>query len=187
MVGTGYGAAVSALRLGEAGVPTLMLEMGRLWNQPGPDGNVFSGMLKPDKRSSWFKTRTEAPLGSFLWLDLANRDIEPYAGVLDRVNFDQMSVYLGRGVGGGSLVNGGMAVTPRRSYFEEVLPRSTPRRCTPSTSPRELHPPGQQHRQELVRADRLVLVRACLAPAGLERGPEHHLRAQRLRLGLHAP
>nr|BBJ47881.1 hypothetical protein SAVMC3_05100 [Streptomyces avermitilis] len=123
MVGTGYGAAVSALRLGEAGVPTLMLEMGRLWNQPGPDGNVFSGMLKPDKRSSWFKTRTEAPLGSFLWLDLANRDIEPYAGVLDRVNFDQMSVYLGRGVGGGSLVNGGMAVTPRRSYFEEVLPQ----------------------------------------------------------------
>lgn len=123
VIGTGYGAAVSALRLGEAGVPTLMLEMGQLWNQPGPDGNVYSGMLKPDKRSSWFKTRTEAPLGSFLWLDLANRDIEPYAGVLDRVNFDQMSVYVGRGVGGGSLVNGGMAVTPRRSYFEEVLPR----------------------------------------------------------------
>ncbi|MFC5143587.1 GMC oxidoreductase [Streptomyces aureoversilis] len=123
VVGTGYGAAVSALRLGEAGVPTLMLEMGQLWNQPGPDGNVFSGMLKPDKRSSWFKTRTEAPLGSFLWLDLANRDIDPYAGVLDRVNFDQMSVYVGRGVGGGSLVNGGMAVTPRRSYFEEVLPQ----------------------------------------------------------------
>ncbi|WP_037627917.1 GMC oxidoreductase [Streptomyces aureus] len=123
VVGTGYGAAVSALRLGEAGVSTLMLEMGQLWNQPGPDGNVFSGMLKPDKRSSWFKTRTEAPLGSFLWLDVANRDIQPYAGVLDRVHFDQMSVYVGRGVGGGSLVNGGMAVTPRRSYFEEVLPQ----------------------------------------------------------------
>ena len=122
VVGTGYGAAVSALRLGEAGIPTLMLEMGQLWNRPGPDGNVFCGMLEPDKRSTWFKTRTEAPLGSFLWLDLANRDIEPYAGVLDRVNFDQMSVYVGRGVGGGSLVNGGMAVTPRRSYFEEVLP-----------------------------------------------------------------
>ncbi|TWV53546.1 GMC family oxidoreductase [Streptomyces misionensis] len=123
VVGTGYGAAVTALRLGEAGVPTLMLEMGRLWNRPGPDGSIFCGMLKPDKRSSWFKTRTEAPLGSFLWLDLVNRDIDPYAGVLDRVDFDQMSVYVGRGVGGGSLVNGGMAVTPRRSYFEEVLPQ----------------------------------------------------------------
>ncbi|AXG81924.1 GMC oxidoreductase [Streptomyces paludis] len=123
VVGTGYGAAVSALRLGEAGVQTLMLEMGQLWNQRGSDGNIFCGMLNPDKRSSWFKSRTEAPLGSFLWLDLANRDITPYAGVLDRVNFDQMSVYVGRGVGGGSLVNGGMAVTPRRSYFEEVLPQ----------------------------------------------------------------
>ncbi|MFJ9417891.1 GMC oxidoreductase [Streptomyces sp. NPDC101227] len=123
VIGTGYGAAVSALRLGEAGIPTLMLEMGQLWNKPADDGNVFCGMLEPDRRSSWFKSRTEAPLGSFLWLDVINRDIEPYAGVLDRVHFDQMSVYVGRGVGGGSLVNGGMAVVPKRSYFEEVLPR----------------------------------------------------------------
>lgn len=123
VIGTGYGAAVSALRLGEAGVQTMMLEMGQLWNQPGPDGNIFCGMLSPDKRSSWFKNRTEAPLGSFLWLDVVNRNIDPYAGVLDRVNYDQMSVYVGRGVGGGSLVNGGMAVEPKRSYFEEILPR----------------------------------------------------------------
>ncbi|MFF2812184.1 GMC oxidoreductase [Streptomyces sp. NPDC058000] len=123
VIGTGYGAAVSALRLGEAGVPTLMLEMGQLWNQPADDGNIFCGMLKPDRRSSWFKSRTEAPLGSFLWLDVINRDITPYAGVLDKVHFDQMSVYVGRGVGGGSLVNGGMAVVPKRTYFEEVLPQ----------------------------------------------------------------
>ncbi|MFB6572028.1 GMC family oxidoreductase N-terminal domain-containing protein, partial [Streptomyces noursei] len=123
VIGTGYGAAVSALRLGEAGVETLMLEMGQLWNKPAEDGNVFCGMLTPDRRSSWFKSRTEAPLGSFLWLDVINRDIEPYAGVLDRVHFDQMSVYVGRGVGGGSLVNGGMAVVPKRAYFEEVLPQ----------------------------------------------------------------
>jgi cholesterol oxidase len=122
VVGSGYGAAVSALRLGAAGVRTLVLEMGQLWNRPGPDGKVFCGMLNPDKRSMWFKTRTEAPLESILYLDLVNRDIEPYAGVLDRVNFGEMGVYVGRGVGGGSLVNGGMAVTPARSYFEEVLP-----------------------------------------------------------------
>ncbi|MEU4210932.1 GMC oxidoreductase [Streptomyces sp. NPDC026206] len=123
VIGTGYGAAVSALRLGEAGVETLMLEMGQQWDKPGADGNVFCNMLKPDERSSWFKSRTEAPLGSFLWFDVVNKNITPYAGVLDRVNFDQMSVYVGRGVGGGSLVNGGMAVVPKRSYFEEVLPR----------------------------------------------------------------
>ncbi|MFI1970791.1 cholesterol oxidase [Streptomyces cinnamoneus] len=123
VVGTGYGAAVCALRLAEAGVETLMLEMGRRWDGPGADGSVFCGMLRPDERSSWFKSRTEAPLSTFLWLDVVNRNIRPYAGVLDRVRFDGMSVYVGRGVGGGSLVNGGMAVTPRRSYFEEVLPQ----------------------------------------------------------------
>ncbi len=122
VIGTGYGAAVSALRLGEAGVATVMLEMGQLWNQPGSDGRVFCKMTSPDNRSMWFKTRTEAPLATFLWLDVINRDVTPYAGVLDRVNFGDMSVYVGRGVGGGSLVNGGMAVTPVRSYFEEVLP-----------------------------------------------------------------
>lgn len=121
VIGTGYGAAATALRLGEAGVSTLMLEMGHLWNEPAADGKVFSGMLAPDRRSMWFKGRTEAPLASFLWLDLANRDIPRYADVLDRVHFGDMSVYLGRGVGGGSLVNGAMAVTPRRNYFEEIL------------------------------------------------------------------
>ncbi|KAA2262845.1 GMC family oxidoreductase [Solihabitans fulvus] len=122
VVGTGYGSSVTALRLGEAGISTLMLEMGQLWNQPGPDGKVFCRMINPDRRSTWFRTRTEAPLGTFLWLDVVNRDIESYAGVLDRVHFAEMSVYVGRGVGGGSLVNGGMAVTPLRSYFEQVLP-----------------------------------------------------------------
>ncbi|WP_033293845.1 GMC oxidoreductase [Amycolatopsis jejuensis] len=123
VIGTGYGAAVTALRLGEAGVSTLMLEMGQLWNEAGPDGRIFCRMLKPDARAMWFKKRTEAPLASFLWLDIANRDIQPYAGVLDRVNYDGMSVYVGRGVGGGSLVNGAMAVPPKRSYFEEILPQ----------------------------------------------------------------
>ncbi|WP_116045733.1 GMC oxidoreductase [Amycolatopsis palatopharyngis] len=122
VIGTGYGAAVTALRLGEAGIPTLMLEMGQLWNSPGADGNIFCSMLTPDERSMWFKSRTEAPLASFLWLDVANRDIRPYAGVLDRVHHGDMSVFLGRGVGGGSLVNGAMAVTPRRDYFAEILP-----------------------------------------------------------------
>ncbi|MGG7569521.1 GMC oxidoreductase [Streptomyces sirii] len=123
VVGSGYGAAVAALRLGEAGVRTLVLERGRLWNQPAEDGKVFCPMLVPDRRSMWFRTRTEAPLATFLWLDVVNRDITPYPGVLDRVRFDAMSVYVGRGVGGGSLVNGGMAVTPSRAYFSTMLPQ----------------------------------------------------------------
>ncbi|MFE3324191.1 GMC oxidoreductase [Streptomyces sp. NPDC059176] len=122
VIGSGYGAAVTALRLGEAGVPTLVLEMGRLWDTAGPDGKVFCSTTTPDQRSMWFRTRTEAPLAQFLWLDVVNKNISPYPGVLDRVRFADMSVYVGRGVGGGSLVNGGMAVTPQRAYFSEMLP-----------------------------------------------------------------
>ncbi|MFD4876878.1 GMC oxidoreductase [Streptomyces sp. NPDC058420] len=122
VVGSGYGGAVAALRLGQAGITTLVLEMGRLWNTAGADGKVFCSTAAPDQRSMWFKTRTEAPLATFLWLDVVNKDIGLYPGVLDRVHYDNMSVYVGRGVGGGSLVNGGMAVTPLQSYFTEQFP-----------------------------------------------------------------
>jgi cholesterol oxidase len=122
VVGTGYGGAVAALRLAEAGVTTLMLEMGRNWSSPGPDGKVFSSGKAPDQRSMWFRTRTAAPIASFLGLNVINRSIESYPGVLDRIDFADFSVYAGRGVGGGSLVNGGMAVTPPMALFRRMLP-----------------------------------------------------------------
>jgi cholesterol oxidase len=122
VVGTGYGGAVTALRLAEQGIDVVMIEMGQLWTQPAADGRIFSKTLSPDGRAMWFKTKTEAPLKTFLGLDIINSKIPMHAGVLDRINYPGMSVYTGRGVGGGSLVNGGMAVTPRRSYFEEILP-----------------------------------------------------------------
>lgn len=124
IVGTGYGAAVTALRLAEAGHEVLMLEMGRAWNAPGRDGRVFAKTLQPDGRAMWFKRRTEAPISSVFGLPVVNSRIPSWAGVLDRVHLNaDMSVFTGRGVGGGSLVNGGMAVTPRRDYLEQLMPQ----------------------------------------------------------------
>lgn len=122
VIGTGYGGAVSALRLAEAGISTLMLEMGKLWDTPGSDGRIFSKMTRPDKRSMWLRERTEMPLSRFLGLNVVNQSIEKHTGVLDRMNFPNMAVYVGRGVGGGSIVNGGAAVRPRMDYLQESLP-----------------------------------------------------------------
>src|SRR4051812_28435545 len=121
VIGSGYGGAVAALRLTQAGIATHIVEMGRSWTTPGSDGKIFCDMLDPDGRSSWLRTTTDQPVGYFLGFP-ANKSISRYTGVLDSESFAATRVYQGRGVGGGSLVNGGMAVTPKRAYFEEVLP-----------------------------------------------------------------
>jgi cholesterol oxidase len=121
VVGSGYGGAVAALRLTQAGIATVVVEMGMAWTTPGSDGKVFCDMLNPDQRSYWLRTSTDQPLGYFLGIPV-NKSIPRYTGVLDAEKFPGIRVYQGRGVGGGSLVNGGMAVVPKRDYFAQILP-----------------------------------------------------------------
>ncbi|WP_054055696.1 GMC family oxidoreductase [Alloactinosynnema sp. L-07] len=121
VIGTGYGGAVAALRLAQAGVDVHMVEMGLAWDTPGPDGTIFANMTNPDHRSYWLRTKTKQPLSNFLGFPV-DKDISRYTGILDAEEFSGITVYQGRGVGGGSLVNGGMAVTPRRERFRAVLP-----------------------------------------------------------------
>ncbi|MET9387875.1 GMC oxidoreductase [Streptomyces sp. NPDC002928] len=121
VIGTGYGGSVTALRLAQAGVDVHMVEMGMAWDTPGTDGKIFANTASPDYRSFWLRTRTKQPVIQFLGYPL-DKDVPKYTGILDAEEMGGIIVYQGRGVGGGSLVNGGMAVTPDRSRFPGVLP-----------------------------------------------------------------
>lgn len=126
VIGSGYGGAVTALRLTQAGQSVTMLEMGRLWNTPGKDGKIFCKPFSPDDRSMWFKDHVTAvfstvggilPISSLLKTPVS-------AGILDVVSSPNMDVYLGRGVGGGSLVNLAMLITPYRETLQRIMPAS---------------------------------------------------------------
>ncbi|MFF3707451.1 GMC oxidoreductase [Streptomyces phaeochromogenes] len=121
VIGTGYGGSVAALRLAQAGVDVHMVEMGMAWDTPGSDGKIFANTTSPDYRSYWLRTRTKQPLSNFLGFPI-DKDVPRYTGILDAEEMGGIIVYQGRGVGGGSLVNGGMAVTPKRENFGAVLP-----------------------------------------------------------------
>jgi cholesterol oxidase len=125
VIGTGYGGSVAALRLAQAGVDVHMVEMGMAWDTPGADGKIFANTTTPDQRSFWLRTKTKQPLSNFLGFPI-DKAIPRYTGILDAEEFGGITVYQGRGVGGGSLVNGGMAVTPKREYFGDVLPTVNP-------------------------------------------------------------
>ncbi|MEY9858087.1 cholesterol oxidase [Catenulispora sp. GAS73] len=125
IIGTGYGGSVAALRLAQAGVAVEMIEMGMAWNTPGSDGKIFCNLTSPDQRSFWLRTQTKQPVGYFLGIPI-DRSIPNYTGILDAEDFAGITVYQGRGIGGGSLVNGGMAVTPKQSNFGAILPSVNP-------------------------------------------------------------
>lgn len=135
VIGTGYGGAVAAYRLSAAGQRVLMLEMGQRWDTPGRDGQIFSGILEPDERAVWFGDRTDPPVSSVMGIDL-RADVGYGPGVLDKKNLGQMSVYRGIGVGGGSLVNGGISLRPRHQDLARELRGSVANRLLRTYIPR---------------------------------------------------
>ena len=114
VIGTGFGGAVAARRLGEAGYTTTVFEHGRRW-PIRPDGNTFATTTTPDKRAAWFGSPAGASAASGI-------PVEPYPGVLDHVMGNGVEAVYGAGVGGGSLVFGSFTPVPRRQDFEHIFP-----------------------------------------------------------------
>lgn len=119
VIGSGFGGSVAALRLGLAGIDTVVLERGRRWPIRS-DGNTFATFEQPDGRAYWLRDRTgEAILG----LPQLEKRIDRYVGVLEVVEGNGIVIGAGAGVGGGSLVFNAIIVKPLRDLFERVFPR----------------------------------------------------------------
>lgn len=118
VIGSGYGGSVAALHLTRAGVRTLVLEMGADWPQRT---RPFHPIAQPGRSSLWLQRTTILPFGPVAPAPFYS------TGVLDLLRHPAMDVYVGRGVGGGSLVNGGICIEPRLQDFPHVLPTVEPR------------------------------------------------------------
>jgi cholesterol oxidase len=112
VIGSGFGGSVAALRLGEQGVKTVVLERGRWWKIT-PQQDTFCTYREPDGRAAWFSDTT------VLFRPVP---IPKFAGIVERRIEDGITVLAGAGVGGGSLVYNGCHYQPSREVFERVFP-----------------------------------------------------------------
>ncbi len=132
VVGSGYGGGVTALRLGEAGVQTLIVEMGRLWDEPDDDGKRFSKMLPPDNRAGWFTEVAPSLVPSYQGISMADvaknaPSTQPVqAGICDKTVHGAHNIFRGVAVGGGSMVNAAIAAIPTPEQVRATFPDIDP-------------------------------------------------------------
>lgn len=113
VVGSGFGAAVAALRLAEAGVANTVLERGSRWpNDPWRE--IFTGDDLPDGRGFWHRS-------SFTGVTKVPMQCAPFGGVLDVTEFAGIDVWRAAAVGGGSVVFTGAMVAPEQRWFDEIF------------------------------------------------------------------
>jgi len=114
VIGSGFGAAVSALRLAQAGVNVTILERGFQWPKD-PQRDIFTQDTLPDGRGFWFRNQSKTLFG------LPGTPVARFAGVMDITEYDHIDVWRGACVGGGSVVFTGAMPQPRRAYFDTIF------------------------------------------------------------------
>ena len=134
IIGSGFGGAVSALRLSEAGHEVAVIERGNRW-PTSKFRKIFSHDMFPDGRAFWHRTSSVFPALTYdlsrPWdLQFKTQKIRKFSGVLDVIHIDKnkpteeggLNLLLGTGVGGGSLIYTGVKAIPKRDFFEKLYP-----------------------------------------------------------------
>jgi cholesterol oxidase len=122
VIGSGFGGAVAALRLAQAGVNTIILERGRRWDIEDPTQNATSATFEnPDGRCSWLSPTTPFP-GIEQAFGLTPATFEPFTGVVEAIHGNGIAIQVGAGVGGGTLHYNAILVEPHKRVFQQIFP-----------------------------------------------------------------
>ncbi|MBP2187952.1 GMC oxidoreductase [Nocardia goodfellowii] len=113
VIGSGFGAAVTALRLAQAGIANTVLERGSRWpNDPWRE--IFTGDDLPDGRGFWHRT-------NFTGVTKVPMTFTKFGGVLDCTTYPGIDVWRAAAVGGGSVIFTGAMVAPEKRFFDHVF------------------------------------------------------------------
>ncbi|WP_306364312.1 GMC oxidoreductase [Nocardia sp. CC227C] len=113
VIGSGFGASVTALRLAQAGVRNTVLERGSRWpNDPWRE--IFTGDDLPDGRGFWHRN-------TFTGVTKVPMSFAGFGGVLDVTEYPGIDVWRAAAVGGGSVIFTGAMVAPERHLFDAVF------------------------------------------------------------------
>lgn len=113
IIGSGFGGSIAAYRLSQAGIKAAVLERGSHW----PTDNkreIHPHDFTPDGRSYWQRTQA-TPLNGL------NYKIDKFNGMLDMTDYENISVWRGACVGGGSKVFTGVMIEPQQQYFNAIF------------------------------------------------------------------
>ncbi|MCA9152911.1 MAG: GMC family oxidoreductase, partial [Planctomycetales bacterium] len=106
IIGSGYGGAVCAARLSAAmrpGTRLAVLERGREW-VPGTFPDTFANLMRESRYGLFGRSRNA---------------LRNPLGLIDFTFNDEVHVMNGSGLGGGSLINAGVAVIPDAEVFQQ--------------------------------------------------------------------
>ncbi len=114
IIGSGFGGAITAWRLAQAGIKSAVLERGLRW-PISKNRKTFTDEVLPDGRGFWHKK------GIFKKLNTLPALVDDFGGVMDVTAYKHIDVWRGACVGGGSVIFTGVMIQPERKYFDALF------------------------------------------------------------------